>query len=717
MRFGLRWTLLFALLPLLTLPWIGLRFVEQMSSMARDERMENMRVTSASVAAHLNERRELFVRVLPTPPLPAQAQVLPVELLSRVDLDQHGDEWIDVPRRVLPVKLVGTGTAEPTLKARVAVVRSQEQPDALFVLVDADDDRYVPALDEAGRTVAGDRVEIAAGASPEAMSRVDATIRMSERAGGWLAEIRVPGEPRLLSIRVIDVDYLGSRRDEAVADSGLLAPRITRVVDVPAAEARASQLERQRWAETVRGLQRIPGRKTVFDAWGQVLAGHGEISSNINPPNDWEGRLARWVLAAAVRMRPDEGGEVIDSGQQSEARSAAGERPVAAAAPALSALARALNGAPAQQTHRIAAASGVPAWLLTVAQPIWVDDRVVGALVLEQNTAARHAPGLRAIERLALLAAIAVATTVGALLLVASLTVGRIVRLRDQAESAIDARGRVVGAIRPSMIRDELGALAGSYQRVLERLRDHQDYLGNLRSRLVHELRTPIMVVRSSLENLAAENDPQRQASYLERVSAGAARLEKIVASMSEASSLESMLAGSGLEDADLAALLRACAEGYGSAFAPRTFVVRSSDAGAPAAVVPEAIVQALDKLVANAVDFASEGSVIELRLDHEPATSARGVRRPAMWRIAVRNQGPALPEVMNQSLFDSMVSVRSDSAKDRAHLGLGLYLVRLIAEFHGGETFANNVPGGVEIGFFVRAQADTHRSGNKARP
>jgi signal transduction histidine kinase len=252
---------------------------------------------------------------------------------------------------------------------------------------------------------------------------------------------------------------------------------------------------------------------------------------------------------------------------------------------------------------------------------------------------------------------------------------------------------------------------------VLERLRDHQDYLGNLRSRLVHELRTPIMVVRSSLENLAAENDPQRQASYLERVSAGAARLEKIVASMSEASSLESMLAGSGLEDADIAALLRACVEGYGSAFAPRTFVVRSSDARAPAAVVPEAIVQAMDKLVANAVDFASEGSVIELRLDHEPATSARGVRRPAMWRIAVRNQGPALPDVMNQSLFDSMVSVRSDSAKDRAHLGLGLYLVRLIAEFHGGETFANNVPGGVEIGFFVRAQAETHRSGNKARP
>jgi signal transduction histidine kinase len=61
----------------------------------------------------------------------------------------------------------------------------------------------------------------------------------------------------------------------------------------------------------------------------------------------------------------------------------------------------------------------------------------------------------------------------------------------------------------------------------------------------------------------------------------------------------------------------------------------------------------------------------------------------------------------MADSLFESMVSVRGDSAgatDQRGHLGLGLYLVRLIAEFHGGSAQARNVAGGVEVGFTVAA-------------
>jgi signal transduction histidine kinase len=41
--------------------------------------------------------------------------------------------------------------------------------------------------------------------------------------------------------------------------------------------------------------------------------------------------------------------------------------------------------------------------------------------------------------------------------------------------------------------------------------------------------------------------------------------------------------------------------------------------------------------------------------------------------------------------LFDSMVSVRRETSGDIPHLGLGLYIVRLIAQFHGGKARADN--------------------------
>jgi signal transduction histidine kinase len=159
------------------------------------------------------------------------------------------------------------------------------------------------------------------------------------------------------------------------------------------------------------------------------------------------------------------------------------------------------------------------------------------------------------------------------------------------------------------------------------------------------------------------------------------------------------MLAQSRLESVDLAALLNACAAGYRSAFPAREFAVDCAAGAAPCPVVPEAIVQALDKLVSNAVDFASAGSPVVLSLRRaDEADGSTGEH----WVFSVRNQGPPLPNAMRDNLFDSMVSIRDHRGGGEAHLGLGLYLVRLVAEFHGGHAFARDVADGVEVGFTV---------------
>jgi signal transduction histidine kinase len=64
------------------------------------------------------------------------------------------------------------------------------------------------------------------------------------------------------------------------------------------------------------------------------------------------------------------------------------------------------------------------------------------------------------------------------------------------------------------------------------------------------------------------------------------------------------------------------------------------------------------------------------------------------MARVSVQNQGPPLPEEMRGTLFESMVSVRKERG-GAPHLGLGLYIARLVAEFHGGTVSADNLASG----------------------
>jgi len=106
-----------------------------------------------------------------------------------------------------------------------------------------------------------------------------------------------------------------------------------------------------------------------------------------------------------------------------------------------------------------------------------------------------------------------------------------------------------------------------------------------------------------------------------------------------------------------------------------------------------------LDKLVENAVDFCLPGQPIDIRLENRTGESL----------LTVANKGPALPGEMRGRLFQSMISVREQRDAGAPHLGLGLYVARLIAEFHGGNIVAVNLPSGDGVAVTVRMPAPWH--------
>jgi len=325
--------------------------------------------------------------------------------------------------------------------------------------------------------------------------------------------------------------------------------------------------------------------------------------------------------------------------------------------------------------------------VISAAHPIWNGDEVVGAVVVEESTNPILSVRSLALERLLVLTLAVFAAAAAVLFWFATRISSRIRRLRDEAETAIDAHGRLAHPhsrlLTAQNASDELGDLSRSFSAMLGKLSQHHAYLESMASRLSHELRTPIAVVRSSLENLKLA--PADARVYIERAEEGLRRLGTILTRMSEATRLEQGLASVERERFDLAAVVAGCVEGYRLAYPGQAFELALPGEQAIASGSPDLAAQLLDKLVANAADFSRAGEPVRVSL-----AAAEG-----MAQLGVANQGPQLPEAMRGKLFESMVSVRADRTGGEPHLGLGLYVARLIAEFHGGAIRAENLASG----------------------
>jgi dedicated sortase system histidine kinase len=418
------------------------------------------------------------------------------------------------------------------------------------------------------------------------------------------------------------------------------------------------------------GLQRASSRIWVVDRRYQVIAAAGSLRRTIEVAAEtpWWQPLIGWLIP-----RPTED---FTEGQPEDVLATGSD------------VAAAMQGTPATRARHTRDGKAV---VMSAAHPIWSGDEVIGAVVTEETTNSAMSVKSAALERLLLITLAAFAGAAALLMAFATRLSMRIRRLRDEAESAIDARGHITRLTAGSNAADEIGDLSRSFSAVLERLAEHHAYLEAMAGRLSHELRTPIAVVRSSLENLKLSRE--NQDLYIERAEQGLARLGRILERMTEASRLEQSLRTVERERYDLAAVVRGCVEGYRIAYPQTAFALELPATRVEVEGSPDLVAQLLDKLVENAVDFARAATPVRVALEE----SARAAV------LTISNQGPPLPEKMRTRLFESMISLREPTGAGTPHLGLGLYVARLIAEFHGGTIAASNLAGGDGVALGVR--------------
>jgi dedicated sortase system histidine kinase len=329
--------------------------------------------------------------------------------------------------------------------------------------------------------------------------------------------------------------------------------------------------------------------------------------------------------------------------------------------------------------------------LNSVATPIVVGNAVVGAVFLQASSDGLLLLTNRALGRILGISLLTTMLLALALYLFASRLSGRVRRLSKAVRSASTDPSRKQPDLPLTLDKDELGELARSHGRLLKAVRDYNAYLKTLAGKLSHELKTPLVIMQSSLENMEREQLDPAAKTYLSRAREGGERLSEILRAMSEASRLENAIGDIDPEAFQLDEVIRQTTAAYKQVYTSRTIELQIEEAQYPAHGGPEMIAQLLDKLVNNAISLTGDDDHIMIMLERKGDTAI----------IRVRNSGTHLPERMQGQLFESLVSVREKKGEE-PHLGLGLYLVKLITEAHGGTVRAINLPANAGVEFSV---------------
>lgn len=271
------------------------------------------------------------------------------------------------------------------------------------------------------------------------------------------------------------------------------------------------------------------------------------------------------------------------------------------------------------------------------------------------------------------LALLAVAIAVGVWPLARGLT-RRIERLQARVDElgagSLSARVEVEG-------RDEVARLAESFNRAAERIERLVEAQRHILAGASHELRTPLTRIRMAIELLEA--DPARRASIERDV----AELDELIEELLTAARLDAPESLGEAEPVDLLALL-----------AEEGARVAAEVRGEP--VTATVVERLLRRLVRNLMENArrhGDGSSISAEAVRREEAGPDGSGRPVA-AIRVTNGGQPIPPHLRERVFEPFFRVETAPGAPRPSrpageggvgVGLGLFLVRRIAEHHGG--------------------------------
>jgi len=264
----------------------------------------------------------------------------------------------------------------------------------------------------------------------------------------------------------------------------------------------------------------------------------------------------------------------------------------------------------------------------------------------------------------------------------------RIAAITGAAEAIID--GDLSRRVPVARGGDDLGRLAATFNRMLDRSDALMESLRQVSSDIAHDLRTPLTRLRSRLEAcLALPPGPAQAPTQAAAIEAALVELDAILetfAALLRIAQIEGGARRAGFRAFDLAGVARTVVD----AFAPS-----AEEAGQRltledgAAVMvdgdPELVTQMLVNLVENSLRHAGPQTRVKVGCHAERGRA----------RLSVTDDGPGVPGAQRERLFDRFH--RLEASRSTPGSGLGLALVAAVAKLHGADASLHEAHPGLE--------------------
>lgn len=264
-------------------------------------------------------------------------------------------------------------------------------------------------------------------------------------------------------------------------------------------------------------------------------------------------------------------------------------------------------------------------------------------------------------------------------------------------------------------VRDEIGRLGQSINRLSEHLEEtiaelrrsnwqlgqeirEKEKVDALRQEFIinvsHELKTPIALIQGYAEGLkeGIAESPEDRDYYCETISDEAVHMNNLVMQLLNLSKLELGRETPNLSQVNLDELIGAAVEKTAVLAAARGLRITCEPGGLQVCSDYSMLSQVVDNYLTNAIRYTPEGGAVRITtaLDQAGAT------------ITVFNEGEGVADDELPRLWDKFY--RTDKARSRAlgGSGVGLSIVKAMAEVLGGACGARNVEGGIAFWFTV---------------